>query len=119
MAEDPDRVVELNDLLHRLLERVVVHPPEDGDGDASGDGWAVELFGSLPALMDAMARDEASDAEVRAQIEADPELLAEVLADLEAEAPVGADDAGRQVLDYEGTPKMVAGVGFEPTTFRL
>ena len=119
MAEDPGRVVELNDLLHRLLERVVVHPPENGDGDASGDGWEVELFGALPALMDAMAKDDASDAEVRAQIEADPELLAAVLAGLEAEAPVGAGGAGRQVLDSAGTPKMVAGVGFEPTTFRL
>lgn len=97
----------------------MVHPPENGDGDAAGDGWAVELFGALPALMDAMAKDDASDAEVRAQIEADPALLAEVLADLEAEAPVGAGEAGRQVLDLEGTPKMVAGVGFEPTTFRL
>lgn len=87
----------------------MVHPPENGDGDASGDGWAVELFGALPALMDAMARDDASDTEVRAQIEADPELLGEVLADLEAEAPVGADAAGHQVLDLEGTPKVVAG----------
>ena len=79
----------------------MVHPPENGDGDASGDGWAVELFGELPALMDAMAKDDASDAEVRAQIEAIP-MLAEVLADLEAEAPVGAGGAGRQALDLDG-----------------
>ncbi|MFW5835002.1 MAG: recombinase family protein [Pseudomonadota bacterium] len=123
MAGDKERVVILNDELHRIVDMVVLIPPYcHHDIDA----WAVQLFGNLPALLAEFLDGDEHEPEWREMMENSDELMREALESLEYEEPACApelaghvvsrsrDEAGPaggtgQVVDSEGTPKLVAG----------
>jgi hypothetical protein len=118
------------DVIERLMTRVDVTPPSWNlavDGHAQ---WSVVLHGNLPALdahwaeMDAMeeAMEEGLSDEERADMRRVDEACAAEAAALDAKAASARAEAQAKHakwLKRRKSVKMVAGVGFEPTTFRL